>query len=256
MLDDAGELVICGEQVALGYINRPTLNTFHFLHHPQLGRCFRTGDIVRVEEDGHLKLLGRRDSQVREDVAVVVGGGGAVVVILVVGVGVECYYRSYNLQVKLRGQRIELGEIEAVVLQHLRGCLQECCAVVHHQPTTPATAAAATTAMLVLWYTLPQSLFACHSHDEDNNNNTNNNTNNGSSSSNNNTTNSSSSNNSNSERLDKASKLMRMLIRMYCEKFLPRHMQPSRVCTYTEDAQLPQTSSGKVNRKLVSSFVR
>ncbi|MBR0258893.1 MAG: amino acid adenylation domain-containing protein [Prevotella sp.] len=82
-----GELVICGEGVARGYLH-PTetdaakFTTFFVEQSGQAGCdgqiAYRTGDLVRWADDGNLDFLGRTDNQV-----------------------------------KLRGLRIEMGEIEA-----------------------------------------------------------------------------------------------------------------------------------------------
>lgn len=90
----AGEIVIAGEGVALGYLNRPELTEDRFIpddfiknHSGQnqsahvIGRrAYRTGDSGRWHHDGTLEHLGRLDHQV-----------------------------------KVRGYRIELGEIESVL---------------------------------------------------------------------------------------------------------------------------------------------
>ncbi|TMC17581.1 MAG: hypothetical protein E6J34_18425 [Chloroflexi bacterium] len=78
----AGEIYIGGEGLARGYLKRPEQTAERFL--PNLwgehggGRLYRTGDIARYDSAGRLRILGRRDQQV-----------------------------------KLRGYRIELAEIEA-----------------------------------------------------------------------------------------------------------------------------------------------
>jgi len=81
---EAGELWLGGPGVALGYLGRPELTAARFVERdvPTLGarRLYRTGDRVRMREDGALEYLGR-----------------------------------YDRQVKVRGHRIELEEVEAAL---------------------------------------------------------------------------------------------------------------------------------------------
>ena len=83
----AGEIVIGGEGVALGYLNQPELTAERFIVDPldPLGqrRLYRTGDRGRWRRDRTLEHLGRLDAQV-----------------------------------KVRGYRIEPGEIETNLLAH------------------------------------------------------------------------------------------------------------------------------------------
>lgn len=78
----AGELYVGGAGVGRGYLKREELNTQKFVTLKQ-GRFFRTGDLVRENQDGMLEYVGRIDAQV-----------------------------------KIRGVRIEPGEVEAALLKH------------------------------------------------------------------------------------------------------------------------------------------
>ena len=74
-----GELWVGGVGVTRGYHNRPELTAERFVEHAGQ-RVYKSGDLVRVLENGELDYIGRAD-----------------------------------LQVKLRGHRIELGEIESAL---------------------------------------------------------------------------------------------------------------------------------------------
>ena len=80
-----GELYISGPQVARGYLNRPKEHqeaflTNWFTDEKDYQRLYKTGDIVRILEDGTIDFIGRKDGQV-----------------------------------KIRGFRIELSEVEGVI---------------------------------------------------------------------------------------------------------------------------------------------
>lgn len=83
----AGEIVIGGAGVTLGYLDRPELTTERFIADTyganSQARLYRTGDRGRWRNDGMLEHLGRLD-----------------------------------FQVKVRGFRIELGDIEANLARH------------------------------------------------------------------------------------------------------------------------------------------
>ena len=83
----SGELIVAGEGVGRGYLNRPDVNAEKFItfevpcgEGKKNFKAYRTGDLVRWSNTGDIEFLGRLDNQV-----------------------------------KLRGLRIELGEIEARV---------------------------------------------------------------------------------------------------------------------------------------------
>ncbi|MEU9983136.1 non-ribosomal peptide synthetase [Streptomyces sp. NPDC050856] len=74
VLDDAGrpvprggrgELWIGGTRVAHGYAGRPDLTAERFVDHPELGRLYRTGDVVSARPNGVLDFHGRTDDQVK-----------------------------------------------------------------------------------------------------------------------------------------------------------------------------------------------
>ena len=81
----AGELLLAGYQVGMGYLGRPDKTAEVFIENPfsddpAYKRMYRTGDIVRFRSDGDIQFIGRKD-----------------------------------MQVKIRGFRIELKEVESVI---------------------------------------------------------------------------------------------------------------------------------------------
>ena len=64
----AGELFIGGVQTGIGYVGNPTETSTHFLEVTTSdgpSRVYRTGDIVRVSENGLVEFLGRDDTQMK-----------------------------------------------------------------------------------------------------------------------------------------------------------------------------------------------
>ncbi|CAK1357927.1 unnamed protein product [Cercospora beticola] len=95
-----GELWIEGPLVSPGYMNDPAKTAAAFIEDPKWltvggpgsfascgrrGRLYRSGDLVRYAQNGHLIYMGRKD-----------------------------------VQVKIRGQRVELSEIESIVTREIR----------------------------------------------------------------------------------------------------------------------------------------
>ena len=77
----AGEILIGGAQVSLGYAGQPELTAERFVDRTAAGpRAYRTGDLGALRRDGELVYVGRTDDQVQ-----------------------------------VRGHRVELGEVEAVL---------------------------------------------------------------------------------------------------------------------------------------------
>jgi amino acid adenylation domain-containing protein len=64
-----GEVVLRTPYRSLGYLNQPELTASVFVRNPFSDRpddlIYRTGDLGRLREDGHLEVLGRRDQQVK-----------------------------------------------------------------------------------------------------------------------------------------------------------------------------------------------
>ena len=81
----AGELMVGGEGVGRGYLNKPVLTAGKFIPHfpGQPGRLYCSGDCVRLLATGEMEYLGRIDQQV-----------------------------------KIRGYRIEVAEIERQLVAH------------------------------------------------------------------------------------------------------------------------------------------
>ena len=79
-----GELCLAGDNLAIGYLNRPELSRERFVTPAWLGtRVYRSGDLCRWNDQGELEFAGRIDSQV-----------------------------------KIRGHRVECGEVESQLRSH------------------------------------------------------------------------------------------------------------------------------------------
>jgi tyrocidine synthetase-3 len=92
-----GELYIGGRGVAQGYLNDPEKTQRAFIHHPELGYLYKTGDRAVLSGEGYIEFLGRIDHQV-----------------------------------KIRGFRVEPGEIEKQLVKH--EAIQEAVVVAKDDP--------------------------------------------------------------------------------------------------------------------------
>lgn len=91
----AGELYIGGVGVARGYLNKDEITRDRFIQNPFTSNpetIYKTGDIVKLNDDDDLEFLGRADSQI-----------------------------------KIRGFRVELGEVETAL--RTIPTIQSCCVV-------------------------------------------------------------------------------------------------------------------------------
>ena len=85
---EIGELYIGGKGLALGYHNNPKLTKERFIQHPlpqnKQERLYKTGDLCKIDAEGNLVFIGRKDNQI-----------------------------------KIRGFRVEIGEIENAFKRHV-----------------------------------------------------------------------------------------------------------------------------------------
>ncbi|MCD6040260.1 MAG: amino acid adenylation domain protein [Gammaproteobacteria bacterium] len=81
-LEERGELYIGGPGVGTGYIGQPLLTNERFKEFSQ-GRFYKTGDLVRIRQDGNFDFIGRE-----------------------------------TLLTKINGKRVELASVETALLEH------------------------------------------------------------------------------------------------------------------------------------------
>lgn len=82
--NESGELLIEGPGLSVGYLHKPEKTAQAFIDHPTKKdtKLYKTGDIVRLLDNGNIEFVGRNDHQV-----------------------------------KIRGHRVEIGEIEDKMLK-------------------------------------------------------------------------------------------------------------------------------------------
>lgn len=93
---EAGEITVSSPFISLGYWKNPeqTALSFSIKPHDTTLRTFRTGDLGRINSEGLLEFLGRKDNQV-----------------------------------KINGYRVELSEIEGILMNH--PSIERCGVVLH-----------------------------------------------------------------------------------------------------------------------------
>ncbi|MFK7974075.1 MAG: non-ribosomal peptide synthetase [Rickettsiaceae bacterium] len=66
---EKGELFVGGKQIAVGYFNSPNETDRRFVKDPFVKNSksimYKTGDLVRLNKDGNISFLGRKDNQVK-----------------------------------------------------------------------------------------------------------------------------------------------------------------------------------------------
>lgn len=112
-----GELLLEGPLVGRGYLGEPTKTTASFINDPawlvrglpsksgRIGRLYKTGDLVRYNNDGSLSFVGRKDNQV-----------------------------------KIHGNRVELGEIEFRVQESIMDAVHVVAEMILPQNSSPVLA--------------------------------------------------------------------------------------------------------------------
>ena len=55
-----GELIVSGPHVMAGYLHTDADSSAYFFQHPQRGRCLRTGDLFRIDDEGYLYFYARK----------------------------------------------------------------------------------------------------------------------------------------------------------------------------------------------------
>ncbi len=100
---EIGEIVITSPYISLGYWNNPEQTAKSFSEENGL-RTFRTGDLGKINDDGLLEFVGRKDSQV-----------------------------------KINGYRIEISEIEGLLMNH--PLVIRCAVLVHYRNASPSLVA-------------------------------------------------------------------------------------------------------------------
>ena len=124
-----GELYAGGIGVSLGYINSDSLNREKFVELPEFPgqKLYRTGDIVRWNDDGLLEFMGRCDRQVKirgyrieiEEIEMCIGRfeGISEAVVIVHGEGDDKTLYAYIVVKK--GNLLEFGQLRAFLQRYL-----------------------------------------------------------------------------------------------------------------------------------------
>jgi amino acid adenylation domain-containing protein len=60
-----GEIYIGGIGVAIGYWQDNEKTNYSFIEHKKFGRIYKTGDLAKLDKNGYVEFLGRKDNQVK-----------------------------------------------------------------------------------------------------------------------------------------------------------------------------------------------
>lgn len=129
----AGELVVLGQGLALGYLNQDELTEQRFVEQPDgagvMQRGYRTGDVVRELADGTYDIIGRLDEQVKIDGHRIEPAEIEATVLAVRGVRHACVQALPNARGQLRlvahvqGQGLDQAQLRKALSQRLPGYL-------------------------------------------------------------------------------------------------------------------------------------
>ena len=122
----AGELYIAGDCLALGYLNKPEATEKAFVPHfmDDSRKMYRTGDIVRLLDNGTMEYIGRRNDYVKfkgyrietNEIEKTIQASGEVKTVVVACLGEENEQAIYAF---VTGSNMEVAKIQAHCIKYL-----------------------------------------------------------------------------------------------------------------------------------------